>query len=183
MSPHDLFHYRKPQTMMTGRTRPPVISLGNRSIIGRHLTALALSAYFRDQPERFRNVDQVIGTLQAPTLLEDFRAFLETHRRELANDASAVLMSTDLARIPVWEDSSKPLGGEESRLVRARRSRRLCCHRGLEACGRRRGGHWPVQVGCGPEENHSFGTGTAVSVQAGGHSQVWIPTWYGTVAV
>ncbi|MDH7482987.1 MAG: helicase-related protein, partial [Armatimonadota bacterium] len=51
-SPHDLYHFSEPERMLSGKIRPPVLSLRNEKIIARHIAAVALSRFFRDFPER-----------------------------------------------------------------------------------------------------------------------------------
>ncbi len=47
-SPHDLHHFANPQAMMDGRVLPPRLVISNPRIVIRHLTAMVLSAFFRD---------------------------------------------------------------------------------------------------------------------------------------
>ena len=45
--PHDLYHFSDPARLLAGRTKPPTISLDNTRIAERHLSAYALSEFFR----------------------------------------------------------------------------------------------------------------------------------------
>ena len=47
-NPHDLYHYAAPEErVMQGKINPPHLKLMNRKIILRHITAVALSAFFK----------------------------------------------------------------------------------------------------------------------------------------
>lgn len=82
-NPHDLYHFSQPERMLNGIVRPPVLSLRNEKIITRHITAVALSRFFREFPERFRTVENLFVDLTKPSGVTDFKAFLTTHRAEL----------------------------------------------------------------------------------------------------
>src|SRR5262249_18449986 len=43
--PHDLYHFSEPERMLSGRVRPPALSLRNEKIITRHIAATVLSAF------------------------------------------------------------------------------------------------------------------------------------------
>ncbi len=58
-APHDLYHFAEPERMLNGVVRPPVLTLRNEKIVTRHMTAVALSRFFRECSERFRTVEQV----------------------------------------------------------------------------------------------------------------------------
>lgn len=98
-TPHDLYHFAQPDRMLSGKTRPPVLSLCNQKIILRHITAVALSLFFKEYPERFKNVEKLLGTLHEPAFLTDFRNFLKgkqsyiekTLRRIVPNDTAQAL--------------------------------------------------------------------------------------------
>jgi len=83
-NPHDLYHYAKPDDrILKGIIRPPVISLQNEKIITRHIAATALSYFFRDFPERFKNTEKLFGDLEHPSGVSDFSNFLQRHKTEL----------------------------------------------------------------------------------------------------
>lgn len=78
--PHDLYHFAEPQRMLTGKSRPPALTLGNEKIITRHMVAVALSFFFRAFPERFSTVEKLFSDLSAPSGQRDFMAFLQNQR-------------------------------------------------------------------------------------------------------
>ncbi|MHC4139026.1 MAG: helicase-related protein [Planctomycetota bacterium] len=81
--PHDLYHYAEPQRMLSGKVKPPVLSLKNEKIITRHIIATAMSYFFRTFPERFINVETLFKNLEDPSGVEDFHTFLTQNRKEL----------------------------------------------------------------------------------------------------
>ena len=83
-NPHDLYHYAKPdERILRGIVRPPSISLRNEKIITRHIAATALSYFFRDYPDRFQNVEKLLGNLEKPSGTGEFSIFLQQHKPEL----------------------------------------------------------------------------------------------------
>ena len=77
-NPHDLYHYVSPEErVMQGKIHPPHLRLTNKKIILRHITAVALSAFFkkRDNMERFRNVEDLINDWDNPCAVSDFKDF------------------------------------------------------------------------------------------------------------
>lgn len=83
-NPHDLFHYAEPNNrILKGTVRPPVISLRNEKIIARHVTATALSSFFRNLPNRFQNVEELYNNLENPSGVIDLYNFLQKHKIEL----------------------------------------------------------------------------------------------------
>ena len=77
-NPHDLYHYATPEeSVMQGKINPPHLRLTNKRIILRHITAVALSAFFKkgDNVERFRNVEDLINDWDNPRAVFDFGEF------------------------------------------------------------------------------------------------------------
>lgn len=75
-APHDIYHFTEPEHMLSGLVRPPVLSLQNEKIITRHITAVALSQFFREQRERFKSVERLFGNLKQPSGASEFKDFL-----------------------------------------------------------------------------------------------------------
>jgi superfamily II DNA/RNA helicase len=90
-APHDLYHFSEPQRMLSGKVRPPVLSLRNEKIISRHIAAVALSRFFRTFSERFGTVEKLFKDLQHPSGVADFKAFLHEHQLELEQSLRAVV--------------------------------------------------------------------------------------------
>jgi len=90
-SPHDLYHFANPDRMLGGRVGIPPLSFENEKIISRHITATALSAFFRAFPERFRNVESLTGDLLNPSGVETLKNFLTDNRTQLEESLKAIL--------------------------------------------------------------------------------------------
>lgn len=82
-SPHDLYHFADPDRMLKGKTRPPVLQVCNEKIVARHMTAVALSAFFKTFPERFASVETFFKDLQAPFARSDLEKFLREQHASL----------------------------------------------------------------------------------------------------
>lgn len=57
MSSHDYTFFNDPEPMIEGIVEPPYFTIENDKIIIRHITASALSFYFKQNPGSFENVD------------------------------------------------------------------------------------------------------------------------------
>ena len=80
-NPHDLYHYADPERrILQGEIRTPPLRLRNEKIISRHITATALSAFFRENRERFINVQNLVGDWENPQGAKDFKDFCEQNR-------------------------------------------------------------------------------------------------------
>ena len=86
-NPHDLYHYHKPkERILTGETRAPQLHLRNEKIILRHMTAVALSAFFKEDNNigRFKTMEDFIGgDWEKPRAAKDFENFCRDHRESL----------------------------------------------------------------------------------------------------
>lgn len=105
-NPHDLYHYADPkERILQGKIHPPQLRLQNRKIIRRHVTAMALSEFFRtpENNERFKDVESLIGgDWENPCAVDDFRNFCQNNK---------TLASSLLAVVP--EGMDKTLGFED----------------------------------------------------------------------
>jgi hypothetical protein len=119
-NPHDLYHFSEPERMLGGKVRPPVLSLQNDKIITRHIAATALSAFFRDSPERFENVERLFQDLSSPSGVADFKVFLTVRRRTL-EDAIRAIVPTEMHQRIGLQDGGwiEKVAGDESRLAEA----------------------------------------------------------------
>lgn len=90
-SPHDIYHFFEPERMMSGKSRPPIISIKNEKIITRHITATALSSYFRAHAERFSKVEGFLKSLTSPSATTDLTAFLNKQRERLEGTLKAIV--------------------------------------------------------------------------------------------
>lgn len=140
--PHDLYHFSEPERMLTGRVRPPVLSLRNDKIITRHIAAVALSCFFRAFPERFKTVESLLKNLEHPSGTADFKTFLYQHQAELEKSLQAVVPSDMAERIGLSKGGwIERVAGEDSRfsLAEAEVSSDYRTAKGLEETAARDG--------------------------------------------
>ena len=75
-NPHDLYHYEDPVKRVVGGTiHPPRLRMTNEKIILRHMVATALSAFFRENRERFNKVENFAGDWSNPRAAADLKKF------------------------------------------------------------------------------------------------------------
>lgn len=82
-NPHDLYHYESPeQRIIKGEVKPPRLRMSNEKIIRRHMTAVALSAFFRDRPnaDRFSRVERFVEDWLKPSGASSFWEFCTQNR-------------------------------------------------------------------------------------------------------
>ncbi|MGB9618853.1 MAG: helicase-related protein [Armatimonadota bacterium] len=117
-APHDLYHFAEPERMLNGVVRPPALALRNEKIISRHITAVALSRFFREFPERFQRVELLFKDLERPVGLDDFRAFLRQHQSEMEESLRAIVPADMFGEVGLdngeWIEK---IVGEESRFA------------------------------------------------------------------
>jgi ATP-dependent helicase YprA (DUF1998 family) len=96
--PHDLYHFADPKGMMSGKVRSPVLSLKNERINTRHMTAVALSRFFRQFPERFKgsqdrgsHVERLLQDMDNPSATADMRTFLGEHKAEMVHSLTRIV--------------------------------------------------------------------------------------------
>jgi hypothetical protein len=89
--PHDLSLFHDPRRMISGRTGPPPLAVRNVRIITRHMTAVVLSAFFREHRERFGRVNTFFRDLTAPDALDVVRSFAGHHRSLLEGTLRAIV--------------------------------------------------------------------------------------------
>lgn len=123
--PHDLYHFSEPLRMISGKSRPPVISLLNEKIIIRHVTATALSAFFRTHSERFGNVEALCGDLLQPSVTAEVRTFLSSRRAQMEATLQGIVPERMWSKIGLSDGSwiQKTVGSfndREDRLVESR---------------------------------------------------------------
>jgi hypothetical protein len=118
--PHDLYHFADPARLLSGRTKPPSVSLKNERVAERHLAAVALSAFFRLRPERFKKVEELIGDWSAPNLTTSVSSFVSTAHEELEDDFTSIFPPELATQLNIndskWIDD---VCGAESRLALA----------------------------------------------------------------
>lgn len=113
-NPHDLYHFADPQRLLSGSIRPPVLSLDNERIVTRHIAATVLSRFFQFNPERFKNVESLIGNFEFPTGANDLKDFLKENQKELTKSLCAVTPNNLIPRIGLLDAKwiERVAGGE-----------------------------------------------------------------------
>lgn len=120
--PHDLHHFRSPDRMISGRTGPPVLNVTNERIIVRHMTAVALSMFLRENPQRYgRNqVKDLLTDMAVPTALSDLRDFVGRHRPYLEIALRAIVPTEAWDATGLGDGSwVEYVAGADSNLARA----------------------------------------------------------------
>ena len=122
--PHDLMFYESPETMVSGKIRPPVISLKNDKIIRRHLHSVVFAAFFRWVKENYDIEYRSVGDFVDPEDtssskgLELLRKFLQNRPSEVGLALERVIPEDDELRealkLKNWEWKSYLIDGEEA---------------------------------------------------------------------
>ncbi|MDE2976362.1 MAG: DUF1998 domain-containing protein, partial [Acidobacteriota bacterium] len=126
-NPHDLYHYKDPErSVIAGEVQSPRLRMTNEKIVGRHMAATALSAFFRENEDRFRHVADFVEDWQMPRARLDLRAFCDGNRA-LASALRAIVPEDMHGRIGLegtdsWVDR---VAGIESRLAEVEAE--VCC--------------------------------------------------------
>lgn len=103
--PHDLYHFSEPLRMISGKSRPPIISLLNEKIITRHIAAVALSAFFRAHPERFGNVETLFGDMLNPSATREITNFLSSQQTRMEKALQGIIPEPMWPKIGMREGS------------------------------------------------------------------------------
>ena len=116
--PHDLYHFSEPERMLSGKVRPPVLIVRNEKIIERHITATALSAFFREpgHGEKFKSVNFLFSDMVAPRATSEFKMFLHKRKLDLEEILISIVPPEMKERVGLIDGSwIERLSGEESR--------------------------------------------------------------------
>jgi len=97
--PHDLYHFSNPERMLSGKTRPPTLTLRNEKIILRHVTAVVLSEYFRAEPIRFKKVENLLTDMTDPKGVSDFKSYLLENRERLEESLRSIVPEDMMERL------------------------------------------------------------------------------------
>ncbi|HWP47353.1 MAG TPA: DEAD/DEAH box helicase [Candidatus Limnocylindrales bacterium] len=118
--PHDLYHFAEPRRILSGKVRPPVLSLRNEKIITRHITATALSYFFRNFKDKFKTVENFFNDLSHPSGVADFKTFLNEQEANLKKSLQAIVPPEIAGRVGLEnKDWMAKVAGEKSRLFLA----------------------------------------------------------------
>lgn len=116
-SSHDLYHFAQPEGLLSGKAKPPVTTLNNQKIAQRHLTAIAISAFFRAYPERFKSVSTLIEDWNKPALVTDLTNFLQ-QKQKIIEQALKSVFDRNLCALLGVQDGTwiENIAGPDSRL-------------------------------------------------------------------
>lgn len=127
---HDLVHFAEPQRMLSGHVKPPVLAIRNKKIIFRHITALALSKFLRDNPDRYKRIgdsksriERLLQDMENPSGVKDFREYVSRNRTKLENAIRTIVQHIEQSTIAELgiEDGSwiEEISGGKSRFASA----------------------------------------------------------------
>ena len=119
-NPHDLYHYEEPVgRVIDGAIHPPRLHMTNEKIVLRHMVAVALSEFFKNDRVRFRNVETFVGDWHTPQATNDLYDFCE-HNVELQNALSRVVPQNMHDRVGLGDGAwIAHVAGANSRLALA----------------------------------------------------------------
>lgn len=79
-NPHDLYHYDNPkERILEGKMHPPRLHMRNEKVILRHVAAVALSSFFKENRERFENVKNFVKDWNEPQGANDLYDFCKNN--------------------------------------------------------------------------------------------------------
>ncbi len=119
-NPHDLYHYEKPVgRVIEGTIHPPRLHMTNEKIVLRHMVAVALSEFFKQDPDRFRNVETFLGGWHVPRATKDLFGFCEDNG-ELKETMRRIVPANMHDRVGLDDDAwVLNITGKDSRLALA----------------------------------------------------------------
>ena len=106
-NPHDIYHFADPLgRVIKGEIAPPQIKVRNEKIIGRHMMAAALSAFFRhtESEVRFKKVRDLFIDMESPKAVQDLENYLKTHRSDVEEDLKAIVPSGMWGKVGLVND-------------------------------------------------------------------------------
>ena len=119
-NPHDLYHYEEPVgRVIDGAIHPPRLRMTNEKIVLRHMVAVALSEFFKNDRVRFQNVQTFVGGWHEPMATRDLFDFCQ-HNGDLQNALSRVVPQNMHDRVGLGDDAwIARVAGPNSRLALA----------------------------------------------------------------
>ncbi|MGI6343533.1 MAG: DEAD/DEAH box helicase [Bacillota bacterium] len=120
-SSHDFTFFRRPEAMIRGKINPPRFVIENERIAIRHLYAAALAFFWRQYPDYFSTVADLLEPDEQGVLgLDTFREYITSHPRDLQQYLRRFLPTRLADRFDVdgfgWIEG---LLGEEGALTKA----------------------------------------------------------------
>lgn len=116
-NPHDLYHYKKPDRVINGRILPPRLNVMNEKIVLRHMVAVVLSSFFKEECSRFGKVRDFVENWRKPKAASDLLVFCKNNRA--LKDALRCIVPEKLHSRVGLEDNAwiDKIAGKDSRLA------------------------------------------------------------------
>ncbi len=117
-NPHDLYHYENPEERIINSTiHPPRLQVTNEKIILRHVVATVLSAFFKENEDRFKNVKSFIHDWENPAAKSELFVFCKTNNY-LKRSLRAIIPQSMHNKMGIDNDSwIDKITGPDSRLA------------------------------------------------------------------
>ena len=117
-NPHDLYHYEDPKgRVVNGVIRPPRLRVTNEKIVLRHMTAAALSVFFRKNSARFKNVHDFVEDWSHPCAVSDLKSLCEDDA-ELKDSLHQIVPENMHERVGLDDDNwIDMIAGSQSRFA------------------------------------------------------------------
>lgn len=97
--PHDLYHFYRPERLLQGQVQTMTPRAASERVTQRHVNAMIFSRYFRRYPDRFQDVERLIGgEWTQPALLRDLRAYINEDYEAIRREIEAVLGAREAQR-------------------------------------------------------------------------------------
>lgn len=117
-NPHDLYHFEEPEErIIHGKIHAPSLQMKNKKIILRHMVAVALSEFFRENEGRFKTVETFIGDWIEPKAKIDIYNYCKANKL-LHNTLSKIVPDNMHSQLGLndgeWIEN---IAGKESRLA------------------------------------------------------------------
>lgn len=89
---HDYTYFCSPEKMISGVIKPPYFNVVNNKIIVRHLMATCLGFFFRQHPDYFSSIDELVFG----NALEEFKKYISAHPSDLNNFINEKILPGDI---------------------------------------------------------------------------------------
>lgn len=89
--PHDLYFFSRAEKMIKGDVKVPDLSIDNEKIIYRHITAVVLSKFFKEHPEKFVNVQKLFDDLEDFSGVKTILDFIKMNRDDIEKSLRAIV--------------------------------------------------------------------------------------------
>lgn len=119
-NPHDLHHFESPEErIINAEVRPLSLEVRNKKIVLRHITAVALSKFFRHSEQRFNSVGDFIGDWSVPCAVKDLFNFC-TENEDILESLHCIVPNEMHKKVGLEDGSWREnIAGEGSILRRA----------------------------------------------------------------